>query len=149
VNGSVFLPGDWQLGAAASWASGLPYSVVSKFFALDSADYPQYRTRYGYTAREGDRLKFVPLARNSERNAAVLDINLRARKNFVIGRTTAAVSLEVFDLLNTDDLHIYSYEPNRGEGFDLSTRAAVSGPIQIDATRQFGRRFQIGFQVAF
>ena len=149
LNGSVFLPGDWQIGAAASWASGLPYSVVSRFFATDNADYSQFRTRYGYTVLEGNQLKFVPLPRNSERNAAVLDINLRARKNFVIGRTTAAVSLEVFDLLNTDDLRIYTYEPNRGEGFDLAQKKTVSGPIQIDATRQFGRRFQIGFQIAF
>ena len=58
----------------------------------------------------------------------MLDINLRARKNFVIGRTTAAVSLE---------------------GFDLSQKKAISGPIQIDGKRQFGRRFQIGFQIAF
>jgi len=147
LNGFVYLPADWQLAVVTSWASGLPYSVVSRFFAVDNVAYSQFRTRYGYT--EPSTFKFVPLPRNSERNNAVLDINLRARKNFVIGKTTAALSLEVFNLLNTDDLHIMTYEPIAGAGFDVAAGSSVSTPLQIDATRRFGRRFQIGFQIAF
>ena len=149
INLGMFLPGDWQAGVVTSWASGLPYSVISRFFSVDSTNYPQFRTRYGFTDVEEGRRVFVPLPRNSERNDAVLDINLSARKNFVIGRSAAAVSLEVFNLLNTDDLHIRTYEPEQGAGFDIDARRSVAGPIELDATRRFGRRWQVGFQVSF
>jgi hypothetical protein len=149
LNGTVFLPGDWQMGAAASWSSGLPYSVISRFFAVDNASYSQFRTRFGYTLVESSGARFVSLPRNSERNAAVLDINLSARRSFVIGRNTAGISLEVFNLLNRDDLRIFTYEPSQAQGFDLGAQKSVSSPLQIDATRRFGRRFQIGFQIAF
>jgi len=149
VNLGMFLPGDWQAGFVTSWASGLPYSVISRFFSVDSSNYPQFRTRYGYTAVENGSQVFVTLPRNSERNNSVLDINLSTRKNFVIGKSTAAVSLEVFNLLNSDDLHINTYEPEKGDGFDINASRSAAGPLELDATRRFGRRWQIGFQIAF
>jgi hypothetical protein len=149
ANGMFTLPADWQVGLAATWSSGLPYSVVSRFFALDNAGYQQFRTRFGQTVREGDATVFQDEQRNSHRNAAVFDLNLRTSKNFVIGRNTGAVFLEVFDVLNTDDLRIYTVDPSRSSGFDPSGNSSVAGPLQLDAVRQFGRRFQIGFQFAF
>ena len=149
VNGITYLPGDWQLGMAATWSSGLPYSVVSRFFALDNVGYQQFRTRFGRTAVAGNEVVFQDEQRNAHRNASVFDLNLRASKNFVIGRNTGAVFLEVFDVLNTDDLRIYSVDPSRSTGFDASGGSSVAGPLQLDAERQFGRRFQVGFQIAF
>ncbi|HKQ96914.1 MAG TPA: TonB-dependent receptor, partial [Candidatus Polarisedimenticolia bacterium] len=145
----MFLPADWQAGATTTWSSGLPYSVISRFFALDNSNYAQFRTRYGYTAREGDDVVFVTLPRNSRRNDSVYDLNLSARKNFVIGRSAASVSFEVFNVLNSDDLRIYSYEPAQSSGFDLDSGTSVSDALQLDAVRRFGRRFQVGFQVSF
>ncbi|HUD73190.1 MAG TPA: hypothetical protein VMQ62_14615, partial [Dongiaceae bacterium] len=149
VNGITYLPRDWTLGMAATWSSGLPYSVVSRFFALDNTGYQQYRTRFGRTVADGDTVVFAGEPRNAHRNGSVLDLNVRTSKNFVIGRNAGAVFLEVFDLLNTDDLRIYSVDPSRAAGFDPGAGAAFSGPLQLDATRQFGRRFQVGFQIAF
>ncbi|HKQ96913.1 MAG TPA: TonB-dependent receptor, partial [Candidatus Polarisedimenticolia bacterium] len=145
----MFLPADWQAGATTTWSSGLPYSVISRFFAVDNSNYPQFRTRYGYTQREGDNRAFVTQPRNSERNDSVFDLNLSARKNFVIGRSAASVSFEVFNALNSDDLRIYSYEPDQSAGFDLRSGTTVSDALQLDAVRRFGRRFQIGFQISF
>ncbi len=71
VNATTFLPGDWQLGFAASWSSGLPFSVISRFFAGDDVGYQQFRTRFGFTETvfddDEDRLKrqFTTLQRNS------------------------------------------------------------------------------------
>ena len=48
LNTVLFLPGDWQFGVSASWSSGLPYSVVNRFFATDNFDYLQFRTRFGF-----------------------------------------------------------------------------------------------------
>jgi hypothetical protein len=149
LNSTMFLPRDWQVGVAASWSSGLPYSIVSRFYALDNVRYQQFRTRYGYTDTEGTRRRFVPLSRNSERNNAVYDLNLRAKKSFVMGRTSAALFLEVFNVLNSDDLRIFAYDPNRrGETISGSSTIAASA-LQLDAERRFGRRFQVGVQLDF
>ena len=49
----------------------------------------------------------------------------------------------------TDDLRIRTYEPTPDiYQITLDTRSP-QGPLQIDATRRFGRRFQIGFQMEF
>jgi outer membrane receptor protein involved in Fe transport len=149
ASGSFFLPGDWQMGTSATWASGLPYSVISRFLALDNVEYQQFRTRYGTTVQTGNGLAFQTMNRNSERNGSTLDLNASARKNFVIGRTVWAASLEVFNLLNRDELRIHTYEPTRVTGFDASSAALVSSPLQLNAERRFGRRFQLGFQVQF
>jgi hypothetical protein len=98
---------------------------------------------------EGDAVVFQDEPRNDHRNASVFDLNLRTSKNFVIGRSAGAVFLEVFDVLNTDDLRIYTVDPSRSTGFDASGGASIAGPLQLDAERQFGRRFQVGFQISF
>jgi carboxypeptidase family protein/TonB-dependent receptor-like protein len=149
LNGITFLPHDWQLGMAATWSSGLPYSAVSRFFALDNADYQQFRTLYGTVAVQGNAIGFQDERRNSRRNDSTFEINLRTSKQFVIGKHAAGLFLEVFDLLNTDDLWIHSIDAGRSTGFDPSGEATVAGPLQLDATRQFGRRWQVGFQFAF
>ena len=150
--GITYLPRDWQLGMVAVWSSGLPYSQVSRFFSLDSAGYQQYRTVYGSTRRaENFEFEFVPERRNTFRNNAMLDLNLRARKAFVIGRTSAAAFIEVFNLLNTDDLLIRTYEPDKPQDPGPVTPEGLgpAGPLQLDATRRFGRRFQLGLQIEF
>jgi outer membrane receptor protein involved in Fe transport len=144
LNASLFLPADWQMGFVTSWSSGLPYSVISRFFAVDNTGYTQFRTLFGYTAAS----EFVSLPRNSERNRSVLDLNASVRKNLVIGRNAAAISLEVSNLLNSDDLHIVTYAPTVRGGTDINGAGVVS-PLSLDATRRFGRRFQLGFQFSF
>src|SRR5437867_5026716 len=60
LNAALFLPRDWQVGTSIAWGSGLPYSIISRFFAFDNVDYQQFRTRYGYTAvGPGQSLSFV------------------------------------------------------------------------------------------
>jgi len=88
------------------------------------------------------------LRRNSFRNAATYDFNLRLRRSFVLGRSVAAMFLEVFNLLNSDDLRIFTYEPVARSSFDPANPSA-GVPLQLDAQRRFGRRFQLGFQFEF
>jgi outer membrane receptor protein involved in Fe transport len=159
LNAVSFLPRDWQVGVSASWSSGLPYSVVSRFFGLDN-DYQQFRTLYGYRTIENGDLIFKETGRNSGRNDSFYDINLHLRKSVVIGRISTALFLEVFNILNSDDLWIHTFEPNRGDGFNptqrntgsdvsVGTLPLISGPLQLDAERRFGRRWQIGLQFDF
>jgi hypothetical protein len=149
LNGVAFLPNDWQLGGSTSWSSGLPYSLVSRFYSLDNADYQQFRTLFGQVQPGQFGPVFEPERRNSRRNGPVLDVNGRVSKNLVIGRTTAGLSLEVFNLLNRDELIISSIDPSRNAGFQPTGAATYGGPLQLDATRRFGRRWQIGFQISF
>jgi len=92
--------------------------------------------------------RFESERRNSERNDATLDINFNLRKTFVVGRTSAAAFLEVFNLLNANDLRIYTFEPNKGKPEPIGT-IQPSNPLQIDGERRFGRRFQVGVQLQF
>jgi hypothetical protein len=155
LNATTFLPRDWQFGFAASWSSGLPYSVIDRFFALDNVNYQQYRTRFGYVEGilddngQPDR-RFRTMSRNSERNHAVYDFNVRAKKSFVIGRTSGALFVEVFNLLNSDDLRIMTFQRIPGGSGLTSADVGVGGQrLQLDATRRFGRRYQVGFQFSF
>ncbi len=138
ANLAVYLPHDWQVGAVASRASGLPYSIVNEFVALDNLQYSQFRTFYGYVDR--DKSRFVFLHRNSERNPAVLNINLRAQKSVVIGRLASKLFFSVENLLNSDDLTILRVNSHVDPMTSLP---------QFDSVRRFGRRFEIGMQVDF
>jgi hypothetical protein len=149
LNATTFLPGDWQLGATASWSSGLPYSIANRFFAVDNVNYEQFRTVYGFASREGGTLHFEPLQRNTERNDSVYDFNLRVKKGFVLGRTSAAVFLEVYNVLNSDDLRIFTFEPDQGGDSVTGNKTIAADRLQLDAERRFGRRFQVGFQFNF
>jgi hypothetical protein len=148
LNASLFLPGDWQMGWTAAWGSGLPYSVVSRFFALDNVDFQQFRTLFGYTVPGQVRPVFLAEQRNAHRNDSTLTIGARARKSFVIGKNTAGLFLEVFNLLNSDDLRVLTYEPVPPD-LASSVDGSQQGPLQINGLRQFGRRFQVGFQIDF
>jgi hypothetical protein len=151
INLAMFLPRDWQLGASASWGSGLPYSIISRFFALDNFRYEQFRTRFGFTVLENGQPRFVPRQRNSERNHASHDLNLQLKKSLVLGRKAAALSMEIFNLLNSDDLRIFTYEPAASSllGVADASNPTARGPLQVDGQRRFGRRFQIGLQFEF
>jgi len=142
-NAIAFLPKDWQVGTTMSWATGLPYSIVSTFTALDNFDYPAFRLLYGYVPdranAQGDR-PFILLRRNDQRNASVLTINAEAQKSFVLGKMASRFFFTVENLLNKDDLTIYSYEPASPDR---------SGALQLDSDRRFGRRFQLGLQFEF
>jgi hypothetical protein len=154
---TAFLPRDWQFGFSAAWTSGLPYSIVSRFFAQDDVGYQQYRTRFGFTERfineQGDpELGFRTMPRNSERNHSILDLNVRARKSIVLGKVSAGLFIEVFNLLNSDDLRVFTFEPTAPQFRNPTPTFQpenVLGPIQLEAERRFGRRFQLGLQLDF
>ncbi len=147
LNAVTYLPGDWQVGGTLSWNSGLPYSVISEFFALDNFDYPQFRTLFGQVERidpavdtQHRGFEFVRQRRNAHRNPPVYTINLDAKKAFVLGKLNSKLFITVENLLNTDDIRIFTYEP------DAPNR---QGNLQLDAERRFGRRFEVGFQFEF
>ncbi|MEK7798615.1 MAG: TonB-dependent receptor [Acidobacteriota bacterium] len=142
-NAITYLPKDWQVGTTMSWRSGLPYSVVSNFLALDNFDYPQFRLLYGYVPDRPDEngnRDFQILRRNDRRNDSVFNIDVLGSKSFVLGKLNAKVSFTVQNLLNQDHLRILTYEPAAPDR---------SGFTQIDSERNFGRRFKTGIEFEF
>jgi len=133
VNAIAYLPGEWRLGGTAQWASGLPYSVVDEFSALDNVGFAQSRRRFGYVEPS---LGFITEHRNKHRNHAAYNFNVRTEKSFIFGKASASAFFEVFNLLNSDDLRIYT--------LNLGRRS-----LQADEERRFGRRFQVGIRVDF
>ena len=156
LNFATFLPHDWRLGFLAGWGSGLPYSIITRAFSLDNQDYPQLRTFFGVPGQTASGSQFQSLRRNGFRNPAAYDFNVRASKAVVLGHQAASLFIEVFNLLNTDDLRIFTYQP-KAPGFDDRRNPTPSNPfdpvsgtaIQLDAQRRFGRRWQVGIQFDF
>ncbi|HEV8376184.1 MAG TPA: hypothetical protein VGR38_08150, partial [Candidatus Polarisedimenticolia bacterium] len=133
LNALAYLPRDWQIGGTAQWASGLPYSSIELGrISLDDVTYTQVRRRFGYV-RLGD---FIPENRNIHRNNPVYDFNARVQKSFVVGKASGSAFLEIFNLLNSDDLRIYEIHPNQSA-------------LQAEEERRFGRRYQVGIQINF
>ena len=95
--------------------------------------YVQSRLAYGHF---DPSVGFVTENRNSHRNHSVYTFNARAQKSFILGKASASAFLEVFNLLNTDDLRIFTLQPSRGS-------------LQAKEERRFGRRFQLGLQIDF
>ena len=131
---TAFLPADWQLGGGITWSSGLPFSGVNRFQSDDNVEYVQTRRLFG--SRDANTGIFRPEPRNAHRNHSVYDINVRTQKNFVVGHSAASAFLEIFNLLNQDDLRV----------FEIDDREVS---LQAQETRAFGRRFQVGFQLHF
>jgi outer membrane receptor protein involved in Fe transport len=142
LNLVTYLPRDWQVGGTIQWSSGLPYSVVSFFQALDNYDYLQTRFLFGFIPETPDNPErnFQIIRRNTGENNAYYLIDVRGEKAFVLGKFNSKVFLTVENLLNSDVLEIDTYEPaapNRGAN------------LQLDADRLFGRRFQVGMSLEF
>ncbi|HEV8702141.1 MAG TPA: carboxypeptidase regulatory-like domain-containing protein [Candidatus Polarisedimenticolia bacterium] len=138
INAAAYLPGDWQIGAVMSWASGLPFSIVDRFVAADNLGYEQFRTFYGYADRMNGT--YVSVGRNSGRNKASMNINVRAQKAIVMGHFNSKLFVSVDNLLNADDVRIFSLDRND---------AAVSQSGRVVSERRFGRRYELGVQLDF
>jgi hypothetical protein len=120
------LPHSISLGSVVQWSSGTPFSVQKTVVDQDSTGNTIFRT-------------FFPShQRNDQRNYGQWEIDGRIEKNFTIGgKLQVAAFINVQNLLNADYVTINSY--------DLSPLDGVG----LNATRNFGRRFELGAVVNF
>jgi hypothetical protein len=151
LNGMAYLPGNWRLGGTATWGSGLPYSAVAAGVSADDVGYHQLRLSYLSVSPQG--YGFRQEYRNSHRNPAAYLFNTRVQKDFVVGKSSASAFLEIYNLLNSDNLRVSELQLLRGHF------SQALGPGEADyqaphkelliGERDFGRRFQFGFQLKF
>jgi len=151
LNALTFLPGDWRLGWTAQWSSGLPYSKIMS--TSDSDDVGYYQSRILYASLGSSGFGLTREFRNIHRNHAAYLFNTRLQKFFVMGKASASAFFEVYNLLNSDALRVYSMQqipptvilPN----LPGSEPAIHPGYEVVNGERNFGRRFQVGIQVDF
>jgi hypothetical protein len=130
VNAAVITPWNFRLGIAASWQSGLPYSILAQEFSfpvlppiyssLGQPD-PTYRTLYPTHQR------------NDQRNPSYWNFDVRVAKDVPLPKgMNLQLTAEIFNLLNDDTVTIVQN---------------VNGAE--DSVRRFGRQFQLGFRISF
>ena len=147
---TAFLPGDWRLGGTATWASGMPYSAIAHFRNRDDVGFIQSRILFGHLGAGGWGI--TREMRNVHRNEATYLFNARLVKSFVIGKASASAFLEVYNLLNSDTMRVYAIDQIPAQAlYDTATKPPriVPAVINIEGERDFGRRFQVGFQMDF
>jgi hypothetical protein len=132
VNATTIVPwaGGFRFGLAASWQSGLPYSLLTRRLRLDAIP-PVFAGLAAPEART--RLQYETGTRNTERNESWWNFNVHLAKEWNLrGGVNLQVTADIFNLLNDNHLTVVSNVNGNTAQF-----------------RDFGRRFQIGFRVAF
>ena len=151
LNAMAYLPGNRRLGGTATWGSGLPYSAVDYGTSADDAGYLQTRISYTYVSQQG--FGFRQETRNARRNPAAYLFNTRVQKDFVAGKSSVSAFLEIYNLLNSDNLRISELRLLRGRLIEASGPGDhdVQEPHKelVIGERDFGRSFQFGFQMKF
>ena len=119
-----------RLGGSVRYESGLPYSVLESGQLPDAVP-PTYR---GLGQPENRlRLVYPTGSRNDHRNAPFWTIDVRVAKDMVLAPgVDLSLTAEVFNLLDDDRLRIYDVTDGR-----------------TNSERRFGRRWQLGFRLAF
>jgi len=148
-NAVAFLPGDWRLGGTITWASGLPFSGIVHYDDSDDVGFTQSRILFGQLGPTGYGI--TTQSRNIHRNEATYILNTRVMKSFVIGKASASAFLEVYNLLNSDYLRLEKIDQIPAKVIYSRNLPPIIIPavINLIGERDFGRRFQIGFQVDF
>ena len=120
-----------------TWQSGLPYSILTEGLSDDIL--PPSTSVF---APPGTRLRQVyPTGgRNDERNKSYWNVDLKLTKELRFGRKLdLQLSVEVFNALDDDTYIIYNPFFETGQNLN-----GVN-----EATRRFGRRWQLGARAAF
>ena len=138
LNATTITPWGFRLGGNAKWQSGLPWSILTQRLSFDAVP-PAYNALGTYSPSR-QRTSYPSHLRNDQRNDSYWTFDLKINKEMNLGRgTNLQISAEVFNLFNEGIYQVYN--PDLELGFQLN---GVN-----DARRLFGRRWQVGFKLAF
>ncbi len=135
--GTKVTPWGVRLGAVVQWQSGLPYSLQRRNFSLDT---PAPTLGIQGNTEPRIRVQYPTGQRNDQRNVSYWLLDLKATKEFSIGtKMNMQLSVDVFNVFNNGVYQVYNPFFEQG--------VQVNG--QNQATRLFGRRWQLSARVAF
>jgi hypothetical protein len=137
VNATCITPWGFRLGGAVRWESGLPYSIVVRNSSTSEVMplYDDFNPKF-----LSQRTSYPTHQRNDQRNSSAwnFDVNLVKELNLPKGMNLQ-IQAKIFNLLGEDTYIVYNNDTKLGE--------QVNGTD--DATRRFGRRYEIGMRLAF
>jgi hypothetical protein len=137
VQATTITPWGVRLGGTVTWQSGLPYSLLDGKISVDAL--PPELGDFGSTEPR-TRFQFPTGRRNDQRNAAYYLFDVRASKEFNLGRgMNMQVAAEVYNLLNEGTYIVY--DTTEEAGFQINGNN--------DAYRLFGRQFQLSAKISF
>ncbi len=132
--GVTHLKGGLVLGGALTWSSGLPYSFIG-IVEEDHDDQGNFTLQRVYS---------ITGEKNDQRNDSVLKVDGRIEKRFTMGRVQTSAFLQGENLLDSNDLRLLLVDAGDrdldGGGGAGDRRTSVL----TDATRSYGRRWEIG-----
>jgi hypothetical protein len=138
VNATTITPWGFRLGAALSWRTGLPYSVLARGPSSDAI--PPTLLNLGIIDATRIRESYVTHRRNDQRNAAYWNLDLKVTREMILSRgANLQLSAELFNAL--DDRTYTIYNPYLGIGREINGTG--------EAYRRWGRTWQLGFRAAF
>jgi hypothetical protein len=138
VTATTVTPWGIRLGGAVTWQSGLPYSLLNREISFDAVP-PEYQG-LGTEGAGRPRTTYKVGQRNTERNVAWWNFDVRVSKEFRLGRgVNGQASIEAFNLLNDGTYQVYNLASETGQ--------QVNG--NNEAIRRFGRQWQLGLRLAF
>jgi hypothetical protein len=137
VNATCLTPWGFRLGGTALWESGLPYSLLWQDLS-QSTSLPLYEGfRQSFTT---NRTRYITGQRNDQRNPSSWLFNVKLVKEINLPKgMNLQLDAEIFNLLNDDTYSVYNDFTKSGQ--------QINGTNQ--ATRRFGRTYQIGMRLAF
>lgn len=137
VNATCLTPWGFRLGGTAQWESGLPYSLLYRT-ASESTALPPYGA-FGQTFTSV-RTRYLTHQRNDQRNPSAWNFDAKIVKEFNLPKgMNLQLDAEIFNLLNEDTYSVYNNFTKSGQQINGTN----------DATRRFGRTYQIGMRLAF
>jgi outer membrane receptor protein involved in Fe transport len=138
VNATTITPWGLRLGTAVTWQSGLPYSIIEEATSDDLL--PHTTATIGPIPGARLRQLYPTGQRNDQRNKSYWNVDLKATKELRLGSSAdLQLSAELFNAMNDDTYIIYNPFFETGQ--------VVNG--LNEATRRFGRRWQVGARLSF
>jgi hypothetical protein len=138
VNATCITPWGFRIGGTALWESGLPYSLLFRDTSASNA-LPLYGDG---TTQEflSVRTRYITGQRNDQRNPSAWNFNAKFVKEINLPKgMNLRLDADIFNLLNEDTYSVYNPFLKLGQ--------QINGTNQ--ATRRFGRQYQIGMRLAF
>ncbi len=137
VNATCLTPWGFRLGGTAQWESGLPYSLLFRNVSYSNS-LPIY---YGFNQPfQSVRTRYLTHQRNDQRNVSAWNFDAKIVKEINLPKgMNLQLDAEIFNLLNEDTYTVYNNFQKAGYQINGTN----------DATRRFGRTYQVGMRLAF
>ncbi len=137
INATALTPWGFRIGGTANWESGLPYSLLYRSSSA-SQSLPLYdEFKQSFTSV---RTRYITRQRNDQRNPSAWLFNVKLVKDFNLPKgMNLQLDVDIFNLLNDDTYSVYNTFLKSGQQINGTN----------DATRRFGRTYQLGMRLAF